>query len=228
MEERLIMIFDDEFVPNLPNEPLQAAKRISSAFKTMNTGKDARDRYQAHLAAYSVLKGFCEATNRETFSVDLGDDIDDNIMWIQAAFRQFDKMIMNMEAENIKQRLSGKFGTAFYEFTKGDLKRIQTLINELRELISENNDFEEDHKHRLLKRLEKLQRELYKSVADLDRFYGLIGEAGVAIGKFGKDAKPFVDRIREIAEIVWRTQAIAEELPSGMQLPLLREGDDES
>jgi len=35
---------------------------------------------------------------------------------------------------------------------------------------------------------------------------------GGVVVKFGKDAKPFVDRIREIAEITWRSQAEAEQL----------------
>lgn len=58
-------------------------------------------------------------------------------------------------------------------------------------------------------------------MSDIDVFWGLVGDAGVAIGKFGKDAKPFVDRIREITDIVWRTQSRAEELPSGTPTPLL-------
>ena len=81
--------------------------------------------------------------------------------------------------------------------------------------------FDAKHKERLLKKLEALQQELHKKVSSLDKLWGLIGEAGVALGKFGKDAKPFVDRIREIAQITWRTQARAEELPSGTTLPLL-------
>ena len=59
-----------------------------------------------------------------------------------------------------------------------------------------------------------MQQELHKCMSDLDRFWGLVGDAGVVLGKFGTDAKALVDRIREIAGIVWRTQAFAEELPT--------------
>lgn len=112
-----------------------------------------------------------------------------------------------------------------YEFSQGDLDRIQTLISELRQQISASESFEAEHQQRLLRRLEKLQSELHKRVSDLDRFWGLIGDAGVAIGKFGTEAKPIVDRIREITQIVWRTQSHAEELPSGMELPSLEAPD---
>lgn len=112
-----------------------------------------------------------------------------------------------------------------YEFSQGDLERVQSLINELRTHISSASGLENEHRRRLLARLEKLQSELHKRVADLDRFWGMVGDAGVVLGKLGKDAKPIVDRIREIADIVWRTQSRAEELPSGTKPPLL-ESDD--
>lgn len=124
----------------------------------------------------------------------------------------------NSLKNRLVQRLSGGF---YYEFSEGDLSKIQSLINELREKISASTDFDPNHRQRLLKRLEAIQREIHKKVADMDRLWGLVGDAGVAMGKFGENAKPIVDRIKEIAEIVWRTQARAEELPSGSSFPLL-------
>ncbi len=114
----------------------------------------------------------------------------------------------------------------FYEFTDGDLKRIQQIINELRSQITESTLFEDGHKQRLLRRLEAMQSEMHKKMSDVDKIWGLVGDAGVVVGKFGKDAKPFVDRIKELSKIAWRTQARAEELPSDSQNPLL--GNDTS
>jgi hypothetical protein len=73
----------------------------------------------------------------------------------------------------------------------------------------------------LLSRLEKLQSELHKRVSDLDRFWGLVGDAGVVLGKLGTDAKPIVDRVREIAQITWKTQSRTEELPSNISNPMI-------
>jgi hypothetical protein len=108
-----------------------------------------------------------------------------------------------------------------YSLSEADLTRIQILVNELRDLITANERFEEDHKRRVLERLETLQRELHRRISNLDRFYGLIGDAGVLLGKFGHDAKPFVDRIGEIVQIVWRSQANAEQLPASAKPALL-------
>lgn len=65
-------------------------------------------------------------------------------------------------------------------------------------MITAGDYFEDDHQARLLKQVESLQLELHKKMSNLDRFWGLVGDAGVIAGKFGKDAKPLVDRIREL------------------------------
>ncbi|EJL6702944.1 hypothetical protein NMS31_003676, partial [Vibrio cholerae] len=127
-----------------------------------------------------------------------------------------------LKVEMYSNRYKNAFKNTFaYEFSKGDFERVQELINELRAQISTLEDLEPSHKQRLLKRLEKLQSELHKRVSDLDRFWGLIGDAGVVLGKLGADAKPIVDRIKEIAEIAWNTQSRAEELPSNSPNPML-------
>ena len=130
--------------------------------------------------------------------------------------KSYSSMVKNYRAQS---------GSSFhYTFSDQDFKRIQDNLNVLRTLIAESKLFEEEHKARLLSRVEKLQRELHKRVSDLDRFWGLVGDAGVALGKFGKDAKPIVDRIREIAKIVWRAQSAAEQLPGPpTDLPLLQD-----
>ena len=53
--------------------------------------------------------------------------------------------------------------------------------------------------------------------------WGMVGDAGVLIGKLGTDAKPIVDRVKEIAAIVWKTQAIAEKLPRNSPNPMLEQ-----
>lgn len=130
---------------------------------------------------------------------------------------------INAYTARYENMLSDSFA---YEFSQGDLERVQYLLNELRIQISALEELEESHKQRLLKRLEKLQSELHKRVSDLDRFWGLVGDAGVVMGKLGTDAKPIVDRIREIAQISWNTQSRAEELPSNSPNPMLETTED--
>ena len=107
-----------------------------------------------------------------------------------------------------------------YTFSDSAYSRIQELINELRSEVTTSNALDEGHRRRLLRRLERLQQELHKSVSDIDRVWGLVGEAGVILGKFGEHTKPIVDRIRELADIVWKTVSAVEKLESGMPFKL--------
>jgi hypothetical protein len=113
-----------------------------------------------------------------------------------------------------------------YEFSEGDLKRIQKIINELRDLISATEDLEAEHKRRLLRRLEKLQSEFHKKVSDLDAFWGFLIEASITIGLMGENVKPMVDRIKELKEIIWPVQTRAYELSSDLPFKLLGQPEE--
>ncbi len=191
--------------------------------------------YSQYVTAYGFIQVFLEAHNLKGSFDKLGSPQEglDSIRRfyfnnLPKVINQADSIKFNNSLDEAKNKFKAKIGNAFcYEFSEGDLTRIQTLVNELRELISKSDKFESDHKGRLLKRLEKLQGELHKKVSDLDRFWGFVGDAGVVLGKFGKDAKPFVDRVREIVGIVWSTQARAEELESNSPNLLLNPKDNE-
>lgn len=141
-----------------------------------------------------------------------------------------EKELSSHRFDSLKKKFAGIVTKTFsYEFTDGDVSRIQTLINELRQLITDNTELEDQHKRRLLKRLEKLQSEMHKKMSDLDHFYGLTVEGSVMLKKVGGNLKPIVDRISEITKITWATQSRAEDLPSGSEPPLLgHEGDPHS
>lgn len=89
-----------------------------------------------------------------------------------------------------------------YDFSDSDYARIQQLINEIREIIQTSELIPENHKARLLRRLEATQRELHKKTSDIDRFWGFIGESGIVLRKFGEDLKPLSERITEFGRII--------------------------
>lgn len=143
---------------------------------------------------------------------------------IREALSDVIKSLERLEIQARREQLASRFrvgiGAKFsYEFSQGDLERIQSLLNDLRSLVAASSKFKPEHQQRILARLETLQRELHKKVSDLDRFWGLVGDAGVMLAKLGNDAKPIVDCVREIADIVWNTQGRAEELPSTARPP---------
>jgi len=231
------MIFDDDFFENLPSDKYEIGMKICGAIiyyfssaPQKTKGHPARY-YQEYLEAFGALTAYIESYDLE-YAIPIleqGSRENENII-MKFCFSLNDhlgKMLSEQRITNYVDKYKSKFPDSFnYKFTDGDLNRIQSLVNNLRNLITDSELFDAKHKERLLSKLESLQKELHKKMSSLDKFWGLIGEAGVALGKFGQDAKPFVDIIKEIAQIIWRTQATAEELPSGTRLTLLKSDDN--
>lgn len=234
------MLYTEEFIESLNSDPLTGTIRIIEIAKEKLGNNDSEwleSDYEILIEAYSLVVELLESgvlPLEKTYPELCGHYQQDCITimdFLAGVSRICTSETENLKVQSLRSRFRITLGHGFaYEFSQGDLMRIQTLVNELRDLISTSMSFDRDHIQRLLRRLEKLQGELHKKVSDLDRFWGLIGDAGIVLGKFGNDAKPIIDRIREITDIVWLTQTRAEELPSGAKLPSLehfphQEGD---
>ena len=225
------MIFTAEFLENLKIEPfegtIQMIKIAQNKFRADAEGWSDND-YQVLLETFALISEIVESKlleiNHPDFTIfgDKQQDCGAINNYLSALELYCVSESSKLKVESYRYHFKTSLGAGFYyEFSQGDLERIQTLINETRELIATSKGLDKDHQRRLLARLEKLQAEIHKKVSDLDRFWGLIGDAGVVLGKLGNDAKPIVDRVKEIANIVWQTQSRSEELPSGTQIPLL-------
>jgi hypothetical protein len=222
-------MLSDGFMENMPDEPLLALLYVAENFKSETERLSSRGRYDAYDRYLDYFYLTLEIVNRMNIGLTvpkLNQDRGDNIARIDFFYEEMWVVLKRLEKEIQAKRLADKFpekfGEKFYfEFSQGDLEIMQSKINELREIIRNSDDFDDDFRSRLAKKLEGLQQELHKRTSNLDKFWGLLGDAGVALGKFGEDAEPIFKRVREILEIVWRTQARAEELPSSTALPQL-------
>nr|VFK79868.1 MAG: hypothetical protein BECKSD772D_GA0070982_10714 [Candidatus Kentron sp. SD] len=209
-------MFDEEYLDSLTKEPILAlwelANRVLKKWNYLLDGmgeeEDEDEDFDFFLEAFAIIQ--VQANNIDGLWLDIpslegkrGEICQTIIDFCESAKDQVSGRIPQLKAAQFRNKYQARFGNIFaYEFSEGDLKKIQTLINELRDAITASDLFEENHRQRLLARLEKIQSELHKKMADLDRFWGLVGDAGVVLGKFGENAKPFVDRIREITNIV--------------------------
>jgi len=230
-----VSIFSEEYFEGLSSDPQIALHQICHFYHSKRNGTNNGD-LNFHLEFFAVAEAFISGydldINLPNISSGVTKDKIDRIgqFAISTITSLNDYVRENKESGELnkfRKQFATKFGNPFfYEFTDGDISRIQVLLNELREIISSSTEFDEKHKRRLLKRLESLQSELHKKMSDLDHFWGLVGDAGVVLGKLGKDAKPLVDRIKEITKITWRTQSRAEELPSDTSNPALLASDN--
>lgn len=227
------MRFDGEFIKTLREEPVAGLDLLCGqvlADLSADPEEPWNDQsYSVLLETYALLSSLQESglLPVKIPSIAIDGDVDEECKEISRLLRRIQSEVRGLAArrdlEKLTRHYTAALGVRFaYEFTAGDYSRLQKLLNEMRELIATTAGFEEDHRRRLLARLEKLQAELHKRVSNLDHFWGLVGDAGVALGKFGTDAKPLVDRVREIVGIIWRTQSRAEELSSDTPVPLLQ------
>lgn len=228
-------VFTEEFIAKIQQDPVDGTiEACAMAHKSVsNSVIFNQSDYNVLTETYALLMELQEAgilpidITLIEFSGSLQSDSKKIYDQLSAIKSRCTEESAKLRLKSFRSHFKTSLGSAFhYEFSQGDLERIQELVNQLRQTVSESPHLQADHRQRLLKRLESLQSELHKKMSDLDRFWGLIGDAGVVLGKLGNDAKPLVDRIREIADIVWRTQSRAEELPSGTRPPLLEDRSD--
>lgn len=224
------MLFNEDFLDSLTSDPLAGTMRICvAAVQSVKGGQDwVIQDYANLIEAFTLLSEMAEAkvlpVSYNFPPIQLTQPFAEKCSLLLTSIKEIqEKCEANSEAAAL-EKLRAKFRVALnsgfkYEFSQGDLEKVQALINELRQEVGASNKLGDEHKARLLRRLEALQSELHKKISDLDKFWGLIGDASVVMAKIGNDAKPIVDRVREIADIVWRTQTRAEELPSGTTLP---------
>jgi len=228
-------IFDDRFIESLPDDIFEAIKLVEAQFEEFQSRFPQKEQRLAMHESYVAMLGFLRVL-AESHGISMGKIVltrnpqtnIDNICsymrdLVNRSRERKNELILSAAEQRAELLLTKGF---VYEFSDGDLARVQKLINELRDLITKSKDFEDEHKSRLLKKLEQLQSELHKRMSNLDKLWGIIGEAGIILGKFGEDAKPFTDRIREILTITWRIQVRAEELESGFEMPLLKKPDE--
>ena len=232
----------EELADVIPPDPDDAIRELLNYYASFEDYKFIiSDRYDIALDVYGLLYSIVDNDDDEVMMsyeldydtrqypvlrrLDFNASIDELIQIMNRAFAALgerNRRILSARNFNIRiakaKSLLGR--VVAYKFTTEEVNELQGLINNIRDYVVKCELFEDQHKRRILGRLEALQKEIHKKMSDLDRFWGLIGDAGVALGKFGKDAKPFVDMIKDMTRITWNAQARAEEIEAS-DLPLL-------
>ncbi len=232
------MLFTDEIIENLSTNPIKALEEIINIYDKYNNALEENQRassYNNYLDSFAALESFLiandlgKAIKIPTLSEDKKENINSISYFFYKAKLEQEKLNSKNVLFNSRSRYSNKFGNSFaYKFSDGDVEEIRDLIRQLNENINSSAFLEENHKMRLLKRLEELEIELNKKMTNLDKYWGLVGDAGIVMGKFGKAAEPIIQIIRQITVKIWAVQSYAEELPSGTNMPLLKGPKDES
>src|SRR2546423_6950029 len=205
--------FPPRVLGNLPADNLEALAVLNVEFEKFDGhARQMAEHHDDYVEALSILRAFSMARDAkvETFP-ELGPQRHQNVTSIAA---YFGKLRNQVRAELTNRHARGYFDSktdeyvslfskaSIYEFSEPDFKRVQDLMNELRDLIRGSTLISDEHKRRLLRRLEAMSNELRRKTNDIDRFWGFIGEAGIAMRKFGEDLAPISERVLELGGIV--------------------------
>ena len=161
----------ETLITELPDNPFLAAKQICEFFLQEDRKIDGpmeHQHYGWYLNMLGLFQAYCESHALSYNFPELGEDRVDNISEIQAFFKGVHKILEGMVTKftliQAKQKYLERFERGFfYEFSEGDVVRIQDLVNELRDVITANKVFDKRYKERLLKKLEELQLEVHES-----------------------------------------------------------------
>ncbi|MCF6331443.1 MAG: hypothetical protein L3I99_07885 [Sulfurimonas sp.] len=181
-----------------------------------NIQTDYNDNHQPEfldlLEVQKVVVDFCNIYDIDNKVLVNSSKTDVNAMYhsLQVFFADFLKKSPTMY-ENI-------FAKKIYTFTEEEHETIQTKINDLRDKILKSTEIDKKHRERVLKKLEEMQKELHKKMANLDKFLGGMVSVGHALGLTAKEAKPFTDDVKDILNITLNKKAKTEELPENNEM----------
>ena len=203
--------FNREFFDSLPEENDDAIVALADEYaRLFNAGGSESGFDHDFLEAYAILQAFFEARALEVTlpqvtppTVNRSELL--NVLRVEKT--EAKKRIYQREStfhfESKTEEYRARFAKApVYELSDKDHNRIHELIKELRELIQIAVLIPQQHKGRLQKRLEAMQKELHKRTSDIDRFWGFVAEAAIVSRKFGDDLKPINERVEELGQIV--------------------------
>lgn len=227
------MFFDDEFLKSLPEDTSSAIAAICNKyFDTVHNIPMAEARHTFIKEILGFVAAYSEANSLgidiPTIVGNLKTDENNATQLFNDLNNWSSQQIGQNEFKQFKNIHAARLGKIFhYEFSEGDLKLIQKLINELRDLISTTEELEEDHRDRLIKKLEKVQSELHKRISDLDRFWGFCIDLSIVVGLMGKNAEPAAGLVKKIVAIIWPAQTRAYQLSSNLPFKLLGQSEDD-
>jgi len=224
-----MILYTDEFLDDLPREPKVGLHAICLKFLQTSQGS-----LNVALEFYALAETYVSANSLDillpTLSVDRKENAEVIYQFAVQLCKKLERYVGHNEdqikLDRFRNKFSSKIASGFvYEFSQGDLERLKKLLKKASKILLSSDFFEGSYKNRMIKRLEILLLELTKKQSDIDRFWGLAAETGVVISKYGNNAKPIVEIIKEIINLVWVTQARAEDLSSDSVAPVFISGD---
>lgn len=206
------MYVDDKFLTSDYEHPKEHLKLMLRAIlDTLEKERKAvgvLDLYRT-LDTYACLKDFCQIHDIAFIQLNNNDLADSNTIHVH--LKNYFTKTFYFEASNV---YSHYFNKTKYNFNDDEYEVIQDNISSLRAEITKSTIFSDEHKARLLAKLEKLQAELHKKMNTLDSILGGFVSVAKTLHIFGEESKPMFDRVNETLGAISKVQDRGDNLPS--------------
>ncbi len=207
--------FPPRTLTHLPADNTEALAALCSEFERFDGhARQLPEHHDDYVEALGILRGFGMAREAKLRPFpEIGPQRHQNIANIATFFNELRTSVraelVSRHSRSYLETKTEEYLALFakaqvYEFSETEFKRVQDLLNELRELIKASSLIGEEHRRHLLRRLEAMRGELHRKTNDIDRFWGFLGEAAITIRKFGQDLQPITERVLELGNIVLR------------------------
>ncbi|MEM8690835.1 MAG: hypothetical protein AAGG57_03030 [Pseudomonadota bacterium] len=100
-----------------------------------------------------------------------------------------------------------------FELGVDDRTRALNLAPEIKSIVNSSETIDRKHKVRPVKRISAIEIELHKMKGNYNVILGGVSDFGGVLGKFGKDVKPLIDRMKDIRDLTRSKTSEYDQLP---------------
>jgi len=221
-------MFNEKYLTGIPEQPLLALIRVCKDMQAFHsasaTDSERIEKHDVYLEALGLIDVLAAKSGIVFQAPEIAKLPIKNIHNIIRYCVELDEVaqyhLARLKVQLAHARYEQLFGVGYsYVLAGEDVEQARSLLSELKRLIEATTLLDDGFKQRLLKRLEKLHFKVHLKMRSLDRFWGLLGDAGVVMSMAGDEAKPIVEKIARLTNLTWEIQARNERLATDAPQP---------
>ncbi len=186
-----------------------------SAIPTSNEHKHIED----YIRDYAMFSAIIDNIGLRFKLIDTTKNANDIIKNFVSRIRSLQLKARSIHLSNVYEETSSSFSkndivyNTLFEATEKDVSIIIENISNIRIVLLETHEIEEQHRLRLLNKLDSLQSEFHRSISRVDVFLAFILDLGDTIGGFGKKIEPAIESAERIKKLIYGKQEGQRQLP---------------
>ncbi|MDX1564433.1 MAG: hypothetical protein R3236_03455, partial [Phycisphaeraceae bacterium] len=220
-KDKLLTIFNDEFIEALPEDPLEALNEVCEQFDRVLSSTISVDALSQSakrdllIDAYGFLHAF-KQQHESALPIEIQLPVlgEPGATDASAIIDVFNKIFQDVRPalkirhlqdhmERAQSRYVAKLGYELkYHFDADQIEQLKHLIKHLRRRVRTNRDLEPYHQQRLTERLKEMMAAVGPSLENLDTMHGVVIDVAITVGRLGNSASAILKDLQAIAHLI--------------------------